>query len=764
MSQTRVQESVAEPTSTRRINFSDGNRALHLQALFTWLPDDLRDVPGIDWTHLPSAVIGYFVNTVGESPWASSLVLAALVGRGAMKELALLKSISCLHRLLRNVQQLCNIQQVSELTKSIWESYVSQKELTPGDDRCFRIYTAFTESHFPDYLGLLNAQERATFEPYLLPRLPRGFCKQHFPRLVIDEGEKQRRKGKSDVLAPLHSLLVALVRFRKQSAGRLLSAYREALCHAEREAVELPLPFSYEEELVSVNREARTVAEVQLEKHSVTMRFLLWDRRSWVKKHPNDYQYALKRRATLGIEEFAEPQVFVECLNPSEELLWFGDLITYRLLQREIPENMPPEDAQQRQQILAQLGIVRGLACTRNGILTPAQDLTQVLCRAIARTGALVFDVESLCRGVLFASALTTIALTNGSRMSELLQVSADRFKVRPYVVHKDGNSAKEERVMHLQWLLPKGKRTEAERKLFPISDWSWDLLREIAQKLKSAHQGRIPVVGPHPRNSKAEDLSPERYLFQWDASPDGKSGAFHPEDVASLLRFILYGLDFRTREGEPFSVTTHLLRHVMANAASNEHAVPMKAVARVLHHEQRGDGVPVATLYYGEATEEQSLAVFAKFQTDLEVWATSLLVDMPNEQEVAGMQDDLRESFERWHTLLETAFGFCSNVDLCPRNYNRTLCIGCPHLVVDPRKCQQVVYWRSVYARLASELEAKGNMVDARQVRLQVHDLDTLITEMDITQQSIEDGKRKPIFLLLPSAPYQEVIVDAQA
>ncbi len=344
------------------------------------------------------------------------------------------------------------------------------------------------------------------------------------------------------------------------------------------------------------------------------MRFLLWDRRSWVKKHPNDYQYALKRRATLGIEEFAEPQFFVECLNPSEELLWFGDLITYRLLQREIPENIPPEDAQQRQQILAQLGIVRGLTCTRNGILTPAQDLTQVLCRAIARTGALVFDVESLCRGVLFASALTTIALTNGSRMSELLQVSADRFKVRPYVVHKDGNSAKEERVMHLQWLLPKGKRTEAERKLFPISDWSWDLLREIAQKLKSAHQGRIPVVGPHPRNSKAEDLSPERYLFQWDASPDGKSGAFHERRMWQVsCASSCMGWTSVPEKGSPQAVTTHLLRHVMANAASNEHAVPMKAVARVLHHEQRGDGVPVATLYYGEATEEQSLAVAAR-------------------------------------------------------------------------------------------------------------------------------------------------------
>ena len=73
-------------------------------------------------------------------------------------------------------------------------------------------------------------------------------------------------------------------------------------------------------------------------------------------------------------------------------------------------------------------------------------------------------------------------------------------------------------------------------------------------------------------------------------------------------------------------------------------------------------------------------------------------------------------------------------------------------------------IHWRNVYAQLASEFEVKGSAVDARQVRLQVHDLETLINEMDIMQQSIEDGTRKPVFLLLPSAPYQEVIIDAQA
>src|SRR5579859_4505605 len=101
MSQTGVQESATRPTTPRRINFSDGKHELHVQTLLTWLPDDLHDALGIDWTQLPSAVIGYLVNTVGENPWASSLALAAAVGRGAMNELALRNSISCLNCLLR---------------------------------------------------------------------------------------------------------------------------------------------------------------------------------------------------------------------------------------------------------------------------------------------------------------------------------------------------------------------------------------------------------------------------------------------------------------------------------------------------------------------------------------------------------------------------------------------------------------------------------------------------------------------------------------
>ncbi|BCL79225.1 hypothetical protein ccbrp13_16900 [Ktedonobacteria bacterium brp13] len=115
------------PTTTRRINFSDGDHALHVQAFFAWLPEDRHDAPGIDWTQLSSEVIGYLVNTVGESPWASSLALAAGIGRGAMKKRSLKKSIMRLHALLRGIQSLYGSKHVSELTQQVWESYVSQK-------------------------------------------------------------------------------------------------------------------------------------------------------------------------------------------------------------------------------------------------------------------------------------------------------------------------------------------------------------------------------------------------------------------------------------------------------------------------------------------------------------------------------------------------------------------------------------------------------------------------------------------------------------
>lgn len=200
------------------------------------------------------------------------------------------------------------------------------------------------------------------------------------------------------------------------------------------------------------------------------------------------------------------------------------------------------------------------------------------------------------------------------------------------------------------------------------------------------------------------------------------------------------------------------------ATTARHEHGVPIEAVARVLHHEQRSGQVPVSTMYYSEEIEDQAMAIWASFQTNLEVRASSLLIEWPSDQEIAGMDEDLRESFERWHTLLETAFGFCGNIDLCPRGYNRTLCIGCPHLNVDPRKRENVLHWLGSYTQRAEELEAAGNEVDARQQRLLIRDLGKHLKDMEFLQAAIENGTRRPIFLSQSVSRCEGVIVDAEA
>src|SRR5260221_10985603 len=95
----------------------------------------------------------------------------------------------------------------------------------------------------------------------------------------------------------------------------------------------------------------------------------------------------------------------------------------------------------------------------------------------------MVFEPEALYRATLFGAALAMIALSNGSRVSELLQVSwnKERRITRTETVvilgenglpllGEDGRPMTKQVKIHLQHLLPKGAKTDEERQLFPLS------------------------------------------------------------------------------------------------------------------------------------------------------------------------------------------------------------------------------------------------------------------------------------------------------
>jgi len=297
----------------------------------------------------------------------------------------------------------------------------------------------------------------------------------------------------SDVLAPLHSILVALIQFRKQAAQRLLQAYHEA-CNRAEAGEALPLRFQYEDDLAEINHGARTVAEFRVEKRHVVLEFTLWNRRTWIKHHLDEVSARTRENARLEAENYApeKDQYFVEHTGKAADLLWVGDLIEHGILMHldGLRKRSHSETFEERDRLrlayARALGVSKGFTTGRPGLLTPAGGFGQWLALTIQRSGAPIFDPECLCRGTLFGAALATLALTNGSRVSELLQISADRFKAHPYEEKKDGQPTGKQRIIWLQLLLPKGKRTEEERQLFPVSPQSYELLREIGTYLTS--------------------------------------------------------------------------------------------------------------------------------------------------------------------------------------------------------------------------------------------------------------------------------------
>src|SRR5450759_1723224 len=85
MSQVDVKALSTSQKSRSSVNFSDGNRDLHLQALYQWLPADLRDGLLTDWAKLPSKTIGYLVNTVSDNLFAGHIALALTSAAGPWK-------------------------------------------------------------------------------------------------------------------------------------------------------------------------------------------------------------------------------------------------------------------------------------------------------------------------------------------------------------------------------------------------------------------------------------------------------------------------------------------------------------------------------------------------------------------------------------------------------------------------------------------------------------------------------------------------------
>jgi hypothetical protein len=755
------------------VRFNEWGREAQFEAFLAWLPPELHNAPGVQWSQFPAEVMGYCVRTISTSPDASILAMAVASAQGAMTNRTYLAFAGCLNRLFRALRTTGKMEHLSDLHhEQVWQEFVENTKRTNWRKELIA-YRSVVTRYFPSYLQRLAPSDRLRMQAYTLPPMPYDVLRSHFPSSRLTKAAQTKRKAQSDILVPLYPVLRQLVCLRKQLAARTFATIRDACHKVEAGEATLPFHFQHTDTIPMVNRTARTISEVELQGKEVTMSFVMWDKPTWVDYHKDRFSYDVLNDARMSKDSYAPElnRFFVQYEGKPQDLLWFGDLVEQRLLQALKDE--APQDAayQQRQQLARALGFPSGCHGDRPGVLNSGDRWFAVH----HSPGDFIFEPESLYRGILLGSAFTMIARSNGSRMSELLQVSANKERritrtetvmilgdTGLPVLGDDGKPQTKQIKIYLQHLLPKGSKTEEERQLFPLSKECMRLLGEIKAMLEEVH-GEVPVVHPSRTSAKYEHLKPERYLFQWAASPDGRVGILSVNEAQVLLRFVLHGLELYTIQGEPIRVSVHLLRHVMATHARQYRHVPPEVIAHFfLHHRLKAltgrDPSPSEWYdYYTEMTEKQRLAVISADLDEQEEMDRALLQRMLSLGDLEQKNADLQAVYDEWHTLHSTALGNCGCPGLCPRGNDRALCLGCGYHVEDPDKLGVALSWRASYTRQAELFDAQGNAVDARQARIKVQQLDDMINVMQMQIREEAAGHYIPVFKVLPS-PYRKI------
>src|SRR6266705_426470 len=521
-----LQDELPQARADRRAFSNPAERAMHLRLFFAWLPKLLHDAPGIEWAQLPSQTMGHLVRTVADHPDATPIALAVCCAMHAMKRNTLLHVSSMLLTLCRRLRTHYEMTQISQLRdRAVWMRFVSGRQLSGGEARLLATYASVASGHIRTYLEQLDERHRLLLEPYAFPPLPARFLERYAQHRAAVIAATTRRKEQSDVLTPLLPLLLEVAQFRKQAMERLYKTFCHYRDQADAGVLSLPYHFQYTDRSIALTEDAPTIAAVSLVERSVTLTLTLWNRDAWVEAHPELYGRCTQwqRRRQLAAYAAEKEISFLQYEGDLSDLLWCGDVLaTWPVLSAPACQSEVENGKARRWHTV--------LCLNRPGLLAPPKR-SSVWFRHAMSTGAILFEPESLYRGTLYATALAALALTNGSRVSELLQVSATRFET--IVVDETRQQQPTGRKIGLlvQKLLPKGYTQESERQLFLIGEMAGRHLREIGQLLEATHGGVIPVVQPT-RSTKSEDLLPEPYLFPF------RSFVFSAEEwLLSLLK-----------------------------------------------------------------------------------------------------------------------------------------------------------------------------------------------------------------------------------
>ena len=185
--------------------FTYWDREDQLQAFFAWLPQELHDAPGIDWTKLSPEIMCYLINAWENSPDAATMAVVAASANGAMNQLSQKTLTRQVGKLLQTLRATTLMSCLADLKhEQIWHDWADAQENKAMAKQRLASYLAVSTGHFLRYLRRLTLSEQQRMQRYALPPPPIDFAESYFPSKQARSTQRQERKATTDILVPLH--------------------------------------------------------------------------------------------------------------------------------------------------------------------------------------------------------------------------------------------------------------------------------------------------------------------------------------------------------------------------------------------------------------------------------------------------------------------------------------------------------------------------------------------------------------------------------
>lgn len=685
-----------------------------------------------DWPEVHERVVAYLEANVVGRPWADHLALAAAVLIAWRRDVNTVQNVLwVLHPRFTGLFAALGLETMDGWDAEKHLPAYLKGELLPEDTQSTRseFWKCYKSAALQSsrWLESLPDSEREIYRQFVLPvanpGLVYGLVKGH----EVRRQQQQTRKAETDAVVPQFSALRAEAHFRYNRLIRLRQAYHDAFrkLQTARQSA-LPLAFSYEE---GEDPEKGVPAQEQLH-------FRIWDRRSFVLAHANSYckvtiAHAQRRRGT-----FAEGRngLFLEFVRAEQlagdappEGLWFTEL-----LQRGMLGNSPrlgqAAEIAAKQEWLRAWGYgeedsderVRPFSARISGLLAWPREGgdSAFISEAQAKAEGVLIPVEPLYAAATFGLLAVDLFTTTGMRMNEAMQIrlTPDCF-VRLAMPAPPGAQDPSPRVRWAFRLIPKGERTNHAHTYF-MGQETKRLLVKVARMLAEHYSLKadesLPVVRFDPHNGRAHRFGPAPYLFQFSRRhlPD--------EAITACMRFLLHGMVFQTREGQPVVLKAHLLRHAFATHAVQVEKIPLDIVGEWLKQKNLD-----VTDYYSKPTE--SMVAEA---ADLYLARVAARVNVG--EAVRRSPEELRKLYEEARgkagTLAEVIGGYCVSHGYCAAKFT---CVGCAGKVPDPAKRGQVERHKQWALAQVDFAVREGLYPEAERMKRLVRDCEAELQEM---------------------------------